>query len=264
LSLPGMEFMENHLQTVEGILDMPPDDCVKTLAGEGKSYKDTRTRALRLEEATSESNLKIIRNAKNVLENQWPVLMTKDPDEKAQEKAPELATLLDAEDFYESLGAMKQAADYLSGRYRDIYERTHKERETFYSKALETIKGLPEWAAVSQDPSITQSQRDTVLKPLIQRAALKLDLPEGAGVCRACEATVVQMETDITAVDAIRDQAIKKVQEMAAPGEKIERVRVSTIFTGKLETEQDIDAALSKLKDHLLKLLSSGIKIILE
>lgn len=109
-----------------------------------------------------------------------------------------------------------------------------------------------------------RSQRDAVLKPLIQRAAMKLDLREGAAVCNLCGATVGQMETDITAVDAIRDQVIKKIQEMAAPDEKIERVRVSTIFTGKLETEGDIDAALSRLKEHLLKLLSSGIKIILE
>ncbi|MDL1961435.1 MAG: BREX system P-loop protein BrxC [Deltaproteobacteria bacterium] len=264
LNLPGTEFMENHLQTVEGILDMPPDDCVKTLAGEGKSYKNARSRALRLEEATSEANLKIIRKAKNVLENLWPVLRTKDPDEKAQEKASELATLLEAEDFYDSLEAMKQAADHISGLYSDLYERTHKEREILYAKALETIKGLPEWVAISQDPSITQSEREAVLKPLTQRAALELELLEGASVCRVCRATVGQMETDIAATEAFRDQAIKKIQEMAAPGEKIERVRVSTIFTGKLETEGDIDAALSKLKDHLLKLLSSGIKIILE
>jgi hypothetical protein len=264
LNLPGMEVMESHLQTVDGILEMPPDDCVKTLAGEGKSYKDTRARSLRLEDATSESNLKIIHRAKNVLENLWPVLASRNPDEKTQEKASDLSMLLDAEDFYESLETMKQAADHLSGLYRNLYEEIHKDREALYAKALETIKGLPEWAAVSQDPSITQSQRDAVLKPLIQRAAMKLDLPEGAAVCKICGATVSQMETDIAAVDAIRDQTIKKIQEMAAPEEKIERVRVSTIFTGKLETEGDIDTALSKLKDHLLKLLSSGIKIILE
>ncbi len=264
LNLPGMEVMESHLQTVEGILEMPPDDCVKTLAGEGKSYKDTRARSLRLEDATSESNLKIIHRAKNVLENLWPVLASRNPDEKTQEKASDLSMLLDAEEFYESLETMKQAADHLSGLYRDLYEGIHKDREALYAKALETIKGLPEWAAVSQDPSITQSQRDAVLKPLIQRAIHEFDLPDEAIVCGVCRATIDQMETDIAAAEAFRDHAIKKIQEMAAPGDKIERVRVSTIFTGKLETEQDIDAALSKLKNHLLKLLSSGIKIILE
>jgi hypothetical protein len=71
------------------------------------------------------------------------------------------------------------------------------------------------------------------------------------------------METDITVVDAIKDRVIKDVQQMAAPGEKIERVRVSTLFTGKLESPEDVETAINNLRDHLLKLLASGIKIIL-
>ena len=50
LRLPGVEFMEGHLQTVEGIIDMPADDCVKTLAGEGRSYKEARTTGAKLAE----------------------------------------------------------------------------------------------------------------------------------------------------------------------------------------------------------------------
>ena len=33
-------------ETIDGILDMATDDCVVTLAGEGKSYQEARTRAL--------------------------------------------------------------------------------------------------------------------------------------------------------------------------------------------------------------------------
>lgn len=73
-----------------------------------------------------------------------------------------------------------------------------------------------------------------------------------------------QVETDIAAAEALRDQAMKKIQEMAAPGEKIERVKVSTLLTGKLETPEDVEMAVNQIREHLLKLLSSGIKIILE
>ena len=264
LNLPGTAFMENHLHTVEGVLEMPPDDCVKTLAGEGKSYKDDRTRALRLEEATSEAHLKIIQKAKNTYENLWPVMKEREPDIKAEEKASELSTLLESEDFYLSLEALKQASDYISNSYRDLYGAIHKRREEMYAKALEAIKGLPEWAAISEAPSISESERKTLLKPVTERAVSDLDLSEGGVVCQLCKATIAQMETDIAAIDAIRLQVIKRIQEMAAPGEKIERVRVSTIFTGKLETPEDVEAVIDQLREHLLKLLSSGIKIILE
>ncbi|MEA3385971.1 MAG: hypothetical protein U9Q89_05920 [Thermodesulfobacteriota bacterium] len=69
---------------------------------------------------------------------------------------------------------------------------------------------------------------------------------------------------DITVVDAIRDQVIRDVQELAAPGEKIERVRVSTLFTGRLENPEDVEIAINQLKEHLLKLVANGAKVILE
>lgn len=264
LNLPGAESMENHLQSVEGILEMPPDDCVKNLAGEGKSYKEARTMALRLAEATSEKNLGIIQKAKIALENLWPVIKERDPDEKTEEKASELAELLEAETFFESLEAIRQAADHIAEVYKNLYESTHKRRAEIFSKALEEIKGLPEWATISQDPSISEAERQAVLRPVRERAADDLDLPDDGVVCSACKATVAQMETDIVAIDSIRDQAVKKIQELAAPGEKIERVRVSSLFTGKLETPEDIETAISELKKHLLKLLSRGVKIVLD
>jgi len=264
LNLPGVEFMENHFQAVEGILDMPPDDCVKTLAGEGKGFKEARTRTSRLEEATEEQNLIIIRKAKNAYEILWPVLKERDADEKAEEKATELATLLESETFYKSIEAIKQAAQYISDKYAALYQETHKRRAEEYGTALETVKGLPEWAAIAGYPSISEVERASVIRPITERAVNDLDLSEDSAVCDNCKATIAQMETDIAAVDAIKDRVIKDVQQMAAPGEKIERVRVSTLFTGKLETPEDVETAIGQIREHLLKLLARGIKVILE
>lgn len=264
LKLPGVQFMEDHLQAVEGVLEIPPDDCVKTLAGEGTSYKEARTRAARLDEATTEENISIIRNARNVYETLWPVLKDHDPDDKTEEKATELSSLLESETFYESLEALKQDAESLFKSYSDLYGETHARRAELYAKALETVKGLPEWAAICEDPSVSDAERNAVISPLSERAANNLDLPEGSAVCNTCKATIAQMETDITAVDAIRNQVIRGVQELAAPGEKIERVRVSTLFTGRLESPEDVEIAINQLKEHLLKLVASGTKVILE
>jgi hypothetical protein len=249
---------------VEGVLEMPPDDCVKTLAGEGTSYKEARTRAARLDEATTEENISIIRSARNVHETLWPVLKDHDRDDKTEEKATELASLLESEMFFESLEALKQADKSLSKSYSDLYGETHARRAELYAKALETVKGLPEWAAICKDPSVSDAERNAVISPLSDRAANNLDLPESSAVCNMCKATIAQMETDITVVDAIRDQVIRGVQELAAPGEKIERVRISTLFTGRLESPEDVEIAINQLKEHLLKLVASGMKVILE
>ena len=72
---------------------MPQDDCVKTLAGEGTSYKEARTRAACLDEATTEKNISIIPSARNVYETLWPVLKDHDSDDKTEEKATEISSL---------------------------------------------------------------------------------------------------------------------------------------------------------------------------
>ena len=57
---------------------------------------------------------------------------------------------------------------------------------------------------------------------------------------------------------------IGHIQSIIAPKEKVERVKLSEFFTETLESEQAIDDAVERLREHLLKLLAEGVKIILE
>lgn len=264
LHIPGTEVVEGHLQTVDGIIDMPADDSVRTLAGEGKSYKEARSHAARLAEALTDVNVKLFQRAGNVLHALWPVLKEKGVDKDAEAKAEELSQVLKSEKFHESIEALKQAASSLSRAYYDLYQWTHAKRAEVFRQALETVKGMPEWAAVSNDPSITENERTSLIAPLYNRATDEFRLEESEAVCKSCKATIAQMETDILAVDVIRDQVIRRILEKAAPEEKTERVRVSTLFTGKLETADDVEMAIAQLREHLLKLVASGVKVILE
>ncbi|MGD2092545.1 MAG: BREX system P-loop protein BrxC, partial [Candidatus Aminicenantes bacterium] len=139
LKLPGADFMENHLQTVEGILNMPADDCVKTLAGEGKSYKEARLRSSSLKDATEGKNLETFTRSKNVMDSFWPVLKDRDADETLSDQAEQLEGLLQSETFFESLGAIKIAADSISAKYRECYEKIHRERSEIFQKRLDEV-----------------------------------------------------------------------------------------------------------------------------
>ena len=55
--LPGTLYLAEFQETLEGILEMPTDDCVKTLAKEGKSYQEARARAQHLHDALTPQTL---------------------------------------------------------------------------------------------------------------------------------------------------------------------------------------------------------------
>lgn len=265
LKLPGLELIESHIQGVEGVLDMPADDCVRTLAGEGRSYKEVRLRAARLSEALSAENIELIERARQALNAMWPVLSEHEPTTELQEQAETLSGLLESEDFFQSLEMLKHTAAFVTEGYRALYERLHERRASLYEEALQYVKGLPEWVLVDQDPRVSDMEKSNLLAPIAQRARNELELPDGAVVCQRCKAAVAQMETDISVVDAMRDNVIKKIMDLSAePDEKIERVRISRLFSGKLGSESDVEEAIGKLREHLMKIVSTGASVILE
>jgi len=264
LNLPGTGSIKDHLQSVEGIIEMPADDCVKTLAGEGLSYQQARARVAKLIEATTDENLNLLRQGRAVMRDLWPVLETRGQAEDLQKKAQECSAALASEQFYEQIEAIRLASDAVSKRYAGLYTNLHDHRRALYTEALDYVKGLPEWNIISQDNNVTNEDRSRLLSLILARADHELDLPDKALVCRICKASVAQLETDNTVAEAIRDQVIKEIQTFVAPEERIERVRVSQVLKGTLENEKDIDEAIERLKEYLLKLIASGVKIILE
>jgi hypothetical protein len=74
-----------------------------------------------------------------------------------------------------------------------------------------------------------------------------------------------QMESDVAALGGLFAQVVAQIQKMTlADPKKVKRVRVAEFFTGSLETEDQVRQSVSRLQDHLLSLLSDGVKIVME
>jgi hypothetical protein len=258
LKVPGADSVAAHLQWVEGILDMAPDDCVKTLAGDGKAYLEGRKRAGTLEKLASEGNLKHLDTARRVLNEQWPVLAERSPGSELEKAATELAETLGSENVLDQLERVRQATEILVNEYGRLYRTTFERRNKAYEAAIEHVKGLPDWASLNKDTS------DALLRPLISRMGEKPDLQKGDTACRVTHATVSQMESDIAAAESLTRDVILRLQKAVAPDEKVQRFRISQHFSGKIGTKEDLDALITALRDKLEKLLAQGCKVILE
>ena len=262
LHLPGAEAVANQLKWVEGILDSPADECVKTLAFEGKAYAEGRRQAEELRRYVTDDNVEIYKIGLRILEEQWPLLEARVTDETLSSAADKLRDILRSEDCFQRLEELKAASQTLDAAYRQIYATKLEQRSKCYTEALEMIKGRPEWLAVSQSEDIPADQKEAVLFPLTSRISTEMDLPYGATVCRRTGATLSQMESEIEGVSAVTSQVLKKLIELAEP--KVEIVSVARLFPTRITTNEELKEFLKALEERLAKILARGNTIILE
>lgn len=256
--LPVTDILDEYRSTLQTVLNSPSDDCVRILAGEGKSFQETREKVRKIREATSDEKLKILDRARTALGQMWPVVEQRGQDSDLGPQAAKLRDSLERSDFYECWGEITSATEAIERAYRTLYERGHEERGKAFEQAIEDVKGRPEWAAVPEEI------QTPTLAPLTSRTCEALDLPVNAVVCRTCSATIRQMESELEAVTSLRAQVLRRLQELTAPQEKVERVRVAELFTEPLDSEESLNEALERLRDHLQKLIAAGVKVILE
>jgi len=255
---------QDQLKWVEGILDSPPDDCVKTLAFEGKTYLENRRVVEDLSKAATDANLGAIQTARRVLDEQWPILQARSTDGNLQKPAEEIASLLKSNDCLLRVEALKAATGTLATAYRQVYSAAFERRGKAYTAALEMVKGRPEWLIISGNPEIPAEQKEAILQPLSVRAGAEMDLPNGATVCRRTGATLAQLESEAEAVDVIAGQALRKLMELVAPKEKLERVSVAKLYPSRITGKEEMEEFLAALRERLEKILAQRGTIILE
>lgn len=256
--LPVTDTLNEYRSTLQVIQDSSSDDVVRILAGEGSSFREARERARKVRDAVSPENLKLVRDARTVLRDMWPVLRTRSEDESLQEAAAALEELLDSPEFYEDLPRIEELSRELSDTYRTLYLERHAGRRAVYEEAVSYLKGLQEWS------QLEEGAQGAVLGPLQARACEDAELSAGAVTCRRCGATVGQMDSDVAAASELWDEAQERLLLAIAPDIPVERVRVSAFFDGSLESPEAVDAAVERLREHLLKLVAEDVRIVLE
>ena len=249
---------------MNGILELPADDCVKTLAGDGKAFLEARQRTAKLEKLATEANIQTIDNARAVLATQWPVLQDRQPAEEIAKALEALAGLLESDSALERVETVRLDAAVISTAYRTIYTSTFEQRRKAYTEARDEVKGHPDWLEMAERFAEQPDQLASLLAPLSQRADPEMDLPAGATTCRRTGATLGQIESDLEAVESITRQVLRKVIDLAAPEEKVERVAVAKLYPGRLANDEDLDSFIESLRERLAKAIAQGSTIVFD
>ena len=256
--LPVLNAVEEYKDTLTSIETGTADDCVTILAGGGASLKAAHDRVRKIGDCLDEKGLLVLRNARRAAGEVWNLLEAQGHTD-LQPRVETLRELLSTDSLFDSLSSIKAATQEILGAFRTLYEARHADRTEQFGAAIEKIKGREEWTAVPE------TMREPVLGPLQSRCCSEPHLPDGSLACKTCGATLGQMESDVAAVGGLFAQVVAQIQKLITPPDvKLKRVRVAEFFTGSLETEDQVKQAVGRLQDHLLTLLSEGVKIVLE
>jgi len=258
--LPGAEAVDEYRQSLAGIQNAASDDCVRILAGEGKSFQENRKTIRQMRERLQYGAVEIMIKARVALNEQWPVLQRHGVGDVFD--AETLEHLIETPHFYDSPDAVAQATGEITKLYVALYSELHLRRTTEFRNAIEEIKGRSGWSLVPDEV------RESVLTALTQRACESLVFDDGSTRCRTCHSTISEMESDIAALNALKTQVIARIQELTTPpeeeGVRTERVRLAEFFVDPLDSETTIKQAVERLTEHLLKLSAEGVRIIVE
>jgi hypothetical protein len=259
-NIPLIDVLQEYHNTLQTVLNSASDDCVNMLAGEGASFQATRDQVGTIRKATDQKGLARLRRMRVAVQQVWPALEAEGIDADLTEPVQAMRERLQDGSFYQASAELDKALASLETAYRKLYRERHERRQAAFRAAVDDVKAQPNW------PMVPEEMQAPTLKPLTDRAGHDLVLPEGALVCQTCGAGLAQMASDLAAVVGLRSNVLLRVQELTAPEEKVERVRVAEVagVGTTLSTPEEVQQFLEELRGHLLKLIASGVKVVLE
>ncbi|MBN2413375.1 BREX system P-loop protein BrxC [candidate division KSB1 bacterium] len=256
--LPGKERIDQIKEDIQTILNSSPDDCVTHLAGQGQTYKENHLFVDHLDKILKPDTLLLFTNTKSLLNNIWPILREHVPDTDLEEKELALENLLKTEQLYENIQSVKTDCKAIFDIFVNLFKKAHEDRNIKYDSALEKIKGHPEFVG------LPEAEQDSIIQLFIKKCCEKLNI-NWSGQCETCHASLLQLESDILAVDALVGQALQKIHKFKEPGkEKYINISVRKYLNGEYHSKEDFETAIKQLSDEVLKYFLEGKKVFIE
>lgn len=234
------------------------EEVIRHFLGEAQTLRTARARVQRIAAGLSGPNLERLRAARGVLKSLWPELQRTAQEEEPAEAARRLEDLLADADVCERLAEVEAAADLIRQRYAQIYAERHAARAAAYQEAMDDLRSRPDWLALQA------ADQEEVLAPLTKRACADLDRDLQETACRRCGASLQKMADDMQLLSTLRGTALARLQQLARPQVRIEHVTVGALLSGPLDSPEAVESALSRLREHLLRLIETGVQVILE
>ena len=245
--LPGGGALEGALGQLKAILRGSEDNAIATFNSSYRSIKDAIKRAAELEQILTKSCLHDMNRASHALMMAWPFLSREaDVPDELCEKAKTLEDLVERENFYKDLPAIEQSTRAIEVEYKKRFEDALVARIDVYSEAFDNLQKVPGWQDIDED------QQRRLLEPFARgKLQEKESLP------------IPQLRSERDACEGRLRAAISELRHII-DGERVTSVNLGNYFSGGIETEEQLDAALEGVREECARLIGAGKKVIVQ
>jgi hypothetical protein len=242
--LPGGEQIENALNQMRAIRRGTEENAIATFSAGHKSLKDAILRVAELGKTLTPTALHDVERARSVVAKLSVLLLEPDLDPALAARGAALKDLLGKETFFRELPAMEQSATALEKEHERRLNEALDARVNSYLKAHEALCATPGWERLDQ------AQRDEIAVPLRRGTSRSVD-----GV------PLQQLRSDTELCASRLADAVQKVHQLL-DGARLATVSVSQYFAGGIETQEQLEQAITGLRDEFSRLIGEGKKVI--
>jgi hypothetical protein len=244
--LPGIDVIDSAVSQMRAIRRGNEENAILSFNASHKNIKDAIKRGADLAKALTDTALKDIADARKAAAS-MPIL-TEEPDLDPAfiEKGAVLEDLLKKETFFRELGPIVQNSTDIRNEFKRRYDAALDARVKAYLGALEVLGKTPGWERLDD------AQRDEISQQLRQCADKNWN-----------NQTIRHLRSETELCSSRLAAAIAKMHQILE-GARLATVSVSEFFAGGIETQEELDLALTGIRDMFSPLIGEGKKVIVK
>ena len=246
--LPGTDLFSSGISQMEQISTAGEEETILGFASGHAELKDALARAADIQSTIAEPQLQMLDQARYALQHHWPFLSqeseTTDDDRQCSEK---LCDLMQKETFYKELPSIDQHTNRLQKLYDKAFAAAVQARGESYTAAMEQLASTAGWEQLEDDV------QQRISTPLASRTTS--EVPNTT--------PIPQLRADIDACDKRLADAIAEVHRLIE-GDRIVQVKIGSHFSGGIDTEEQLDAALGGLREECLHHIGKNKRVLIQ
>ncbi len=252
-SLAGDEVLARALDTLRVIRQGDDEEAISLFLENADTLSTALKRTTQLQDVLTEQCQADLRQARGVLNLLEPVLPSElEEGQPALKALAELKGHLSRETFFEHLPAILAARNTVIDAFSELYDAAFKAHRDAYTLALQQLENAPGWKEISEE------DRESLSETLRNRARLQ----PSAEPWREAASALRVLRAQAEAAPMLLAGAIESLLKILNP--KAVTVRVRDLLTAAITSPDDLETAITTIREAVEAHLADGRPVVLE